>query len=163
MMTHAFRGNITKATLFAGDADFVPLIKALVSEGLHVTLWHPPQANTELKGAADSTRLFDFKTNYNCLTTDGQRPAFSISREGSGPDGPATDGLSKKVVVGEYKFAGRWQAGTLNVWRGGPGKLLAWSHFQFEAPDARLARALHAFDAIHSWGIADIGDDWIEP
>jgi len=45
MMTHAFRGNITRATLFAGDADFLPLIRALVGEGLHVTLWHPPQAN----------------------------------------------------------------------------------------------------------------------
>src|SRR5271166_2542245 len=99
MMTHAFRGNITKATLFAGDADFVPLIKALVSEGLHVTLWHPPQANAELKGAADSTRLFDFKTNYNCLTADGQRPAFSINARGSG--GPP-DGLKNIVTLGEY-------------------------------------------------------------
>src|SRR5271166_4288465 len=157
MMTHAFRGNIAKATLFAGDADFVPLIKSLVGEGLHVTLWHPPQANTELTGAADSTRLFDFKTNYNCLTADGQRPAFSINARGSG--GPP-DGLKNIVTLGEYKFAGRWQRDTLTAWRGGPGN--SWSYIRFEAPDARLERALDAFDAIHSWGIAATGNEWIE-
>jgi uncharacterized LabA/DUF88 family protein len=110
MMTHAFRGNLTKATLFAGDADFIPLIKSLVGEGLHVTLWHPAQANTELKGAADSTRLFDFQTSFTCLTADGQHPAFLRRSSGGGSyGGPATDGLSNVVVVGDYKFAGRWR------------------------------------------------------
>lgn len=160
MMIHAFRGTITRATLFAGDADFIPLIKALVSEGLHVTLWHAPQANADLKGAADSTRLFNFKHDYNCLTADGERPAFLISRAGSGNDAPARDGLSTVVGIGEYKFAGRWQTGTLTVWRGGPGNV--WTHFSFEAPDATLARALRAFDAIHSWGIAATGPEWIK-
>jgi hypothetical protein len=105
-MTHASRGNLTKATLFAGDADFIPLIKSLVGEGLHVTLWHPAQANTELKGAADSTRLFDFQTSFTCLTADGQHPAFLRRSSGGGSyGGPATDGLSNVVVVGDYKFA----------------------------------------------------------
>jgi uncharacterized LabA/DUF88 family protein len=160
MMTHAFRGTITRATLFAGDADFIPLIKSLVSEGLHVTLWHPPQANSELKGVADSTRLFEFKANYNCLSTDGHRAAFLNLGGGSGNVSPAGYRLNNIVVVGEYKFAGRWQDGKLTIWRGGPGD--AWSHLNFGAPNETLARALFAFDAIYSWGIAGTGAEWIE-
>jgi len=160
MMTHAFRGTITRATLFAGDADFIPLIKALVSEGLHVTLWHPPQANNELKGAADSTRLFEFKANYNCLTADGHRPAFLNKGGGSGNTSPTGYGFNNIVVMGEYKFAGRWHDGNLTIWRGGPGE--AWSHLNFEAPNATLARTLSAFDVIYSWGIAATGAEWIE-
>jgi uncharacterized LabA/DUF88 family protein len=157
MMTHAFRGNITKATLFAGDADFVPLIKALVSEGLHVTLWHPPQANAELKGAADSTRLFEFKANHNCLTADGARPAF-LFRGSGGSSG--TPGGFNIVAVGDRRFAGRWQGGVLRVMRDSPENI--WSYVDFEAPDATLARALKAFDAIHSWGVEATGSEWIE-
>ncbi|MER8521185.1 NYN domain-containing protein [Mesorhizobium sp. M0644] len=161
MMTHAFRGNISKATLFAADSDFVPLIKSLVSEGLHVTLWHPPQANAELKGAADSTRLFDFKTNHDCLTVDGQQPAFQVASSGTGGK-PAGDGLAKVVTMGEHHYAGRWQNGTLKIWRGGPGPGIGWSYVNFFAPDANLARALTAFDLIYHWGIAAAGGDWIE-
>ncbi|MCV3209586.1 NYN domain-containing protein [Mesorhizobium sp. YC-39] len=159
MMTHAFRGNISKATLFAGDSDFVPLVKSLVSEGLHVTLWHPPQANADLKGAADSTRLFDFKTNHSCLTADGQQSAFQIGSSGSGGH-PGNDGLINFVTVGGHEYAGRWQDGTLRIWRcGDPGT--GWSYVDFFAPDASLVRALTAFDLIYPWGIAAVGGGWI--
>ncbi|WP_164780891.1 NYN domain-containing protein [Sinorhizobium meliloti] len=157
MMTHAFRGNITRATLFAGDADFVPLIKALVSEGLHVTLWHPPQANAELRGAADSTRLFDFKINHNCLTADGQQSAFQILSSGGSILSPARENV---VTVGEYQFAGRWKSGILQVWRRGPGN--GWSRIDMSAPNASLARALTAFDMINAWDVAATGESWIE-
>jgi uncharacterized LabA/DUF88 family protein len=160
MMTHAFRGNITKATLFAGDADFIPLIKALVGEGLHVTLWHPPQANLELKGAADRTRLFDFKSNYECLTADGHQPAFSNQGGGAGGDSPARDGLNNIVTIGEDDFAGIWQDSTLKIWPRAPRKF--WSHINLGAPNATLARALSAFDAIYAWNIAATGAEWIE-
>ncbi|MER8394121.1 NYN domain-containing protein [Mesorhizobium sp. M1340] len=160
MMTHAFRGNILKATLFAADSDFVPLIKSLVSEGLHVTLWHPPQANAELKGAADSTRLFDFKASHDCMTVDGQQSAFRFGASGGGSMVPANDALDNIVTVGEHAYAGRWQGGTLRVWRSGPG--IGWSYVDFLAPGASLARALTAFDLIYPWGIAATGEDWIE-
>ncbi|WP_292664665.1 NYN domain-containing protein [Mesorhizobium sp.] len=160
MMTHAFRGNITKATLFAADSDFIPLIKSLVSEGLHVTLWHPPQANTELKGAADSTLLFSFKANHSCFTVDGQQSAFYIGSSGSGGIDPANDGLANIATVGEYQYAARWQGGTLKVWRGSPGT--GWSYVNFLAPGSSLARAITAFDLIYPWGIAAAGEGWIE-
>ncbi|WP_292399192.1 NYN domain-containing protein [Mesorhizobium sp.] len=159
MMTNAFRGNISKATLFAGDSDFVPLIKSLVSEGLHVTLWHPPQANAELKGAADSTRLFDFKANHNCLTANGQQSAFQLGGSG-GSLHPGGDGLINIVTLGDHEYAGSWKGGTLRVWRrSDPGA--GWSYVDFSAPDASLARALTAFDLIYPWGIAAAGEGWI--
>lgn len=160
MMTHAFRGNISKATLFAGDADFVPLIKSLVSEGLHVTLWHPPQANAELKGSADSTILFDFKRNHDCFTADGERSAFQITSSGGGVISPTVNGLSKIVSLGVHQFAGRWAENNLNIWQSRDG--VTWLSKNFSAPGASLGRALVAFEEITAWGVAATGEQWID-
>lgn len=160
MMTHAFRGTISRATIFAGDADFVPLIQALVAAGLHVTLWHPPQANDELKGASDTARLFSFRHNHPCFSLDGQqRSAFYASAGGSSgletlPQGPVT------VTLGGREFLGRWQEGILTIWRSDPSNG-TWSWQTMTAPDADLSRALKAFDAIHSWGVAPSGEQWV--
>jgi hypothetical protein len=67
------------------------------------------------------------------------------------------DGLNDLATVGEYKFAGRWTDGNLKIWRGGPGN--AWSYTSLDAPDASLAQALKAFDAIYSWNVSAIGDE----
>lgn len=57
MLTHTFRKNIVKATLLAGDRDFVPLVEALVQDGLHVTVWHHKNSFAkELLYAADTPR-----------------------------------------------------------------------------------------------------------
>jgi uncharacterized LabA/DUF88 family protein len=39
MLTHAFRKNCDFAILVAGDEDYVPLVEAVMGEGLRVVLW----------------------------------------------------------------------------------------------------------------------------
>jgi uncharacterized LabA/DUF88 family protein len=39
MLTHAFRKNFDFAILVAGDEDYVPLVQAVMSEGLRVIVW----------------------------------------------------------------------------------------------------------------------------
>jgi uncharacterized LabA/DUF88 family protein len=39
MLTHAFRKNYDMAVLVAGDEDYIPLVKAVMSEGRRVVLW----------------------------------------------------------------------------------------------------------------------------
>lgn len=39
MLTHAFRKNYDMAILVAGDEDYIPLVKAVMSEGRKVVLW----------------------------------------------------------------------------------------------------------------------------
>jgi hypothetical protein len=54
MLTHSFRGITTRATLIAGDRDFVPLAKALVDEGTYLTIWSRRRDTaSELIDAAD--------------------------------------------------------------------------------------------------------------
>lgn len=158
MMTHAFRGNITRATLFAGDADFAPLLRALVGQGLHVTLWHPPQANFELKGAADSIRLFNFRDNHRAFTLNGIQSAFQHQSSGNG-DNPENHGLSNIWMEGEFRFAGSWKDGVLQIWRS--DSTLTWQYQTLLAPSATVTRALVAFDNIHLWGISGTAEQWI--
>lgn len=57
MLSHAFRGNMERATLLAGDLDFEPLLEALVQNGMTITLWHPTiKVVPELLHAADRVR-----------------------------------------------------------------------------------------------------------
>ena len=39
MLSHAFRKNYDIAVLVAGDEDYVPLVKAVMSEGRRVVIW----------------------------------------------------------------------------------------------------------------------------
>ena len=58
MLTHVFRGNEKNVTLLAGDADFVPLVKALVMEGANVTVRYAATSYApDLLEAADRTQL----------------------------------------------------------------------------------------------------------
>jgi uncharacterized LabA/DUF88 family protein len=158
LMTHAFRRNITKATIFAGDADFTPLIQALVGEGLHVTLWHPPQANKELKGAADSVRLFSFANNFDSLSIDGHHPAFKVIS--STHDGLPPHDVHTVMMANGCKAAGRWRGDCLTVWRDNSGPF--WYTYSLAAPGSSLKNVLAAFDVITGWGIADTGEQWIQ-
>lgn len=156
MMTHAFRGHVSKATLFAGDSDFVPLIKALVGEGMHVTLWHPPQANAELKGAADTTRLFNFKADYGAFSQDGAEAAFKNGNNTYGampPNGPRAEDWMR---VGDVFFAGTWSNSELNIWRSEDTE--SWSSISLFVPGADLTRATAAFELIYGWGIFPDGE-----
>jgi hypothetical protein len=128
----------------------------LVAVGLHVTVWHPAQANAELKGAADNTRLFNFKADHECFTLDGVESAFRIGGSSSGNIvRPRSD---KSIAAGEYTYSGTFAGGTLSLWRlqGRLGQQVTMS-----APGASTERAVQVFDFLHEWGIADLGTDWI--
>jgi len=160
MMTHAFRGNIYRATLFAGDSDFVPLLKALVAEGMHVTLWHPPQANAELKGAADSTRIFEFKTDYRCLTIDGKGSAFSEGASGEGfPADPRKRGVNEIITIDDISLAGCWKSDILTIWQG--INLASWRLKSLHAPGSSIQSALTAFRVIHPDMRILPGTEWV--
>ncbi len=69
MLTHAYRRNMTKATLLAGDLDFKPLVDALVHDGMFVTLWYEESsASKELVYAADDRREITIDTIYDFVT-----------------------------------------------------------------------------------------------
>jgi uncharacterized LabA/DUF88 family protein len=160
MLTHAFRGNITRATLFAGDADFEPLIHALVNEGLHTTLWHPPQASKGLKSAADSTVLFNFKDHHRCFSIDGEKPAFGNVSMGGGPENGTFRHTTHVDATGRT-FSGVWSNDHLSVQRKTDPKKPMWEYVKFHAPGSSLEQALLAFDAVHEWGIAEEGVQWL--
>ena len=71
MLTHSYRKNIGRATLFAGDLDFLPLIEALVLDGLYVTLWYDRDSTSrELIDAVDERKLFSVNSIYDFLESD---------------------------------------------------------------------------------------------
>jgi uncharacterized LabA/DUF88 family protein len=97
MLTHSFRHNMEQATLLAGDLDFLPLLDALVREGMYTTLWYPKGATSdELIKAADSKRAFDIKDALEIATgsflqrygvpvydtVSNERPAGALQKEG---------------------------------------------------------------------------------
>jgi hypothetical protein len=159
MMTQAFRGNISKARLFAGDADFIPLVKALVSEGLHITLWHPPQANAELKGSADTVLPFDFKNNWNYFTSDGVNSVFSKGFQGGqGVDLPMKSGVNTIQTIGNWNYAGLWRNNDLVLWRAEHAG--EWMTAGLSGPS--LQHTLKAFNLMFEWGIEEDVPSWIE-
>jgi hypothetical protein len=71
MLTHSYRKNIGRATLFAGDLDFLPLVEALVQDGMYVTLWYcRERTSKELIDAVDQRRLFSVNSIYDFLDSD---------------------------------------------------------------------------------------------
>ena len=68
MLMHTLRGNMSKATLLAGDQDFNPVVESLIEEGMWVTLWcNPRSASDTLVQAADELRKFYIATIYPAL------------------------------------------------------------------------------------------------
>lgn len=83
MLMHTIRGNMSKATLLAGDQDFNPVVESLIEEGMWVTLWcNPKTASGKLIQAADEVRKFNIATIYDALPEtiiqECQRPGYSI-------------------------------------------------------------------------------------
>lgn len=74
MLTHTHRRNMEELRFIAGDRDFRPLIEAVVSDGMYVTLWYGEHnTSDDLIHAADSKRALDIFELYNyCL------PAFKL-------------------------------------------------------------------------------------
>lgn len=68
MLTHTFRRNMHQATLLTGDLDFLPLVEALVREGMFVRLWYPyGETSRELKAAADAREALTMETLRDLL------------------------------------------------------------------------------------------------
>lgn len=86
MLTHAFRRNMQRCTLLTGDLDFKPLVDALVSDGMHVTLWYPPRKTSrELIASADARRQLDVRSIYDSLRPIG-RGLFRLPTGSGEPD-----------------------------------------------------------------------------
>ena len=84
MLTHAFRGNMHQATLFASDLDFKPFLDALVETGMFVELWYPKgRTNNELIYAADFKRPINVQELYN-MTTKEYRRKHPVPRTSAG-------------------------------------------------------------------------------
>ncbi len=63
MLTHSYKKNMDKATLLAGDLDFLPLVEALVKDGMYVNLWYCDfSVAKDLVFAADEGCLFTIDT-----------------------------------------------------------------------------------------------------
>ena len=162
MMTHAFRGTISRATLLASDADFVPLVRALVNEGLHVTLWHPPQASKELMGAADSNRSFDFRTDCHCFTLDEIAPAFQSAEFMNRELDLSNHSAAYFIRASGQQFSGAWDGTTLTIFRlARDGQKAEMNNLI--APGSTLKNALSAFQAIYGWNVAEDGELWVRP
>lgn len=70
-LDHAFRGNMSRACLIAGDLDFAPLVDSLIRLGTYVQiLYAPKSAARELYSAADIGQPINFTNVYNWSTPD---------------------------------------------------------------------------------------------
>jgi uncharacterized LabA/DUF88 family protein len=71
MLLHTVRRNMHKAALLTGDRDFVPLIQALVREGMDVSLLYPMGVtHEELIASADHKVALDPEFLRRVLKTD---------------------------------------------------------------------------------------------
>lgn len=68
-MTHVFRGNTKHITLLAGDADFAPLVRALVMESAYVKVWYARSSiDADLIDAADTSETMRIIHTMSCAT-----------------------------------------------------------------------------------------------
>lgn len=68
MLIHTIRRNMEEASLLASDVDFKPLLDALVTEGMFVTLiYNPKSTNRELLASADARVPMTDRQIYNWL------------------------------------------------------------------------------------------------
>jgi uncharacterized LabA/DUF88 family protein len=89
MLLHTVRRNMHKAALLTGDRDFVPLIQALVREGMDVSLLYPKGAtHEELIASADQKLALDPEFLRRILKTDQSTLVLPTQRnERSAPQG----------------------------------------------------------------------------
>ena len=73
MLTHTIRRNMSRVGLLAGDLDFKPLLDALVSEGMFITLIFPPRfTSKELQRAADARQPMSARGTYGWLDKESR-------------------------------------------------------------------------------------------
>jgi uncharacterized LabA/DUF88 family protein len=156
MLTHTFRGNMHRATLFAGDDDFIPLVEALVREGMTVTIWHPPQASEALLAAADNRRPFSVKSAHMLLTRDGSKSAFSVGVSG-GSAQPDDGSIYLTSMNSIYRYCGKWENDDLTIWRSSND--LSWEFIRLSSPGASIKEALLIFRSALGWDVSELAVD----
>jgi uncharacterized LabA/DUF88 family protein len=73
MLTHTHRRNMSELTFVAGDQDFLPLVEALVREGMFVNLLYERESgSTDLINAADARRPMDVYLLHSFLSSEFQ-------------------------------------------------------------------------------------------
>jgi len=88
MLTHTYRRNMSELTFIAGDQDFLPLVEALVREGMFVTLLYEQESGSrELINAADARKSMDLPTLHSLLTSEfrDSHPLPEITTRHQGP------------------------------------------------------------------------------
>jgi uncharacterized LabA/DUF88 family protein len=71
MLTHAHRRNMRRCTLITGDADFIPVVEAVVREGVFIEIHYPVGCtNQKLLRAASSRVALDHRRFSYLLTKD---------------------------------------------------------------------------------------------
>jgi len=71
MLRHTFRKNMHKAALIAGDLDFLPLLDALVMEGMFTTLWYSSNSiSNELLSSTDSVKRIKIAQVHQLLSKE---------------------------------------------------------------------------------------------
>lgn len=156
MLMHTFRGNMHEATLLAGDDDFIPLLEALVREGMMVRIWHPPQASEALLSAADSRQAFDFLGCSQFLSRDGMSQAF-IPNWISGAGPPHEQDFFWQWSEGPTKIGASWRDDRFRVVRWRDEK---WTGQEIEARGCTLKQAKAAHLASFNGTISDIVPDY---
>lgn len=143
MMLHTFRKNMGSATLLAGDDDFIPLIEALVREGMKIRVWAPKQATSELLAAADHRQPLNLATIYHYFEEGEGEPAYQFVGGGDGDPNKDT-GLwfwDNERQQGAARFA----HDHLKVWKR-QGDQWAWN--ELKAPRSSLAGAARVYSAV---------------
>jgi uncharacterized LabA/DUF88 family protein len=69
MLTHTYRRNMSALTFVAGDQDFLPLVEALVREGMYVKLLYEKEsASQELINSSDERKALDIYALHGLLS-----------------------------------------------------------------------------------------------
>jgi hypothetical protein len=158
MLTHTFRGNMQHAVLFAGDDDFIPLVEALVREGMRVTIWHPVQASEALLGAADSRRAFDLRSSISLLTRNGSLPAFQCLNSGvESSNQPNFTIPTAAWTEGAYQFRALWDGNVFHLWRTTNGLWWDFAVWQVGVDGERAALAV--IEAVQGWKLGPMALD----
>lgn len=116
MLTHSYRGNMSRATLLSGDLDFRPVVDALIQDGTWVTIWAAESsASDELVHAADDLRPLNVSSVFQFATGDFKErwpipDEFSQNRQAD-ISGAVRQGYSSRFDMDAYLIEahGRWE------------------------------------------------------
>lgn len=128
-LEHAFRGNMSRFRLIAGDLDFAPLVDCLVRLGTYVEVMYAPRsAAVDLYRAADYSEELTFSTIYGWSTSSfrSQHPIPSGYLSGPEP-------LNHPVIR-----SGSYKGKTVRLLKTSDGYMLVAEKFDTNTPPFTL-------------------------